>query len=95
VMWKAIIALAAVLAVGDRSRGSAWSTDELRTIESLSIRSLGPPPMDLSNRIADDPRAAALGKSLFFDPRFSSNGYLNDAPRGSCCGSSWPQRNLL
>ena len=26
---------------------------------------------DVTNRYADDPRAAALGKKLFFDPRFS------------------------
>jgi cytochrome c peroxidase len=38
------------------------------------IGSLEPLPPNPSNSVADDPRAAALGKALFFDTRFSSNG---------------------
>jgi cytochrome c peroxidase len=38
----------------------------------------GPPP-DLTNRVADDPRAARLGQRLFFDKRLSSNGELSCA----------------
>ncbi len=44
---------------------------------------LGPlpaqPPADLSNAFADDPAAAALGKKLFFDPRYSGNGSISCA----------------
>jgi len=32
------------------------------------------PPADPTNAFADDPRAAALGRALFFDPRLSASG---------------------
>lgn len=32
------------------------------------------PPADPTNAFADNPRAAALGRALFFDPRLSANG---------------------
>ena len=51
-----------------------WSDEDLGTLRSLSIRAAGPPPPDPSNRFAEDPRAVALGKRLFFDTRLSSNG---------------------
>ena len=51
-----------------------WSDEELAKLRSLWIGSLPPLPVDLSNKYADDPRAAALGQKLFFDWRFSSNG---------------------
>jgi cytochrome c peroxidase len=40
-------------------------------LDTLSPSVLPPPPRDVSNRFADDPRAAALGQALFFDPSFS------------------------
>jgi cytochrome c peroxidase len=54
----------------------AWSSQELATLRSLSLDSLGPVPTDPSNAVADDPRAAALGQALFFDTRFSANGQV-------------------
>jgi cytochrome c peroxidase len=50
-----------------------WSSQEIATLRSLSLASLGPVPADPSNAVADDPRAAALGQALFFDTRFSAN----------------------
>ena len=50
--------------------------DEAR---SMSLGQLGAPPADPSNRWADDPRAAALGKRLFFDARLSANGQVSCA----------------
>jgi cytochrome c peroxidase len=56
-----------------------YSADEIAFIQSLSLDHLGPPPADPSNRVADDPRAAALGKKLFFDARLSRNGKVSCA----------------
>jgi cytochrome c peroxidase len=54
-----------------------WSPQELATLRSLWIGSLGPVPADPSNSVADNPAAAALGKALFFDARFSANGQVS------------------
>jgi len=56
-----------------RDGNTSWSEDELATLRSLWIGSLGPLPADPSNKYADNPKAAALGKKLFFDSRFSGN----------------------
>lgn len=56
-----------------------WSDEELATIKSLWIGNLGQLPPDPSNAYADDPRAADLGLSIFFDTRFSSNGQVSCA----------------
>jgi cytochrome c peroxidase len=44
---------------------------EKALLETLSPSTLPPPPADVSNRFADDARAAALGQKLFFDSSFS------------------------
>ena len=46
----------------------------LRKAFALSLESLEPPPPDPTNRWADNARAAALGRKLFFDERLSGNG---------------------
>jgi len=53
-----------------------WSPGELRRIEGLSIAGLGPPPLDRSNALADDPAAARLGHRLFYDAGLSLNGQV-------------------
>lgn len=53
-----------------------WSEEELRIIASLSLDALPPLPADPSNRVADEPAAAALGHRLYFDTRLSSNGQV-------------------
>ena len=50
-----------------------WTDDERATLRSLWIGSLPPLPVDPSNKYSDNSRAAALGKKLFFDARFSGN----------------------
>ena len=51
-----------------------WSGGDLKQIRSLWIGSLPPLPPDPSDRVADNPRAADLGREIFFDARFSVNG---------------------
>ena len=51
-----------------------WSGAEIQELGSLWIGALEPVPPDPTNRVADDPRAAELGRRLFFDTRMSSNG---------------------
>jgi cytochrome c peroxidase len=68
------------LAIGVAWRATPqWSDLELKKIRSLWIGSLPPLPPDPSNRVADDPRAVELGRQLFFDSRFSANGYVSCA----------------
>lgn len=50
-----------------------WTEQQRRIIRSLSFAELPALPPDPSNRYADDPRAAELGRLIFFDTRFSLN----------------------
>ena len=54
-----------------------WTTSEKKMLQSLSLGSLEKLQPDPSNRFSDDPRAAALGKALFFDARLSGNGKVS------------------
>ena len=54
--------------------GVRWSDAEVEELRTMWIGSLEAPPADLTNRVADDPRAADLGRQLFFDTRLSANG---------------------
>ena len=56
-----------------------WSESELAVMRSLSLTALPPLPNSPSNRVANNPEAAALGRAVFFDPRFSGNGQLSCA----------------
>ncbi|MEW5828569.1 MAG: cytochrome c peroxidase [Chloroflexota bacterium] len=69
-----IVLLAAAVAFWTANRPASWTEAEVDTLRSLWIGSLPPLPPDPSNAYADDPQAAALGRALFFDTRFSSNG---------------------
>ncbi len=53
---------------------TSWNEEELARLRSLWIGSLPALPPDPSNRFADDPAAAELGRALFFDVRFSGDG---------------------
>lgn len=48
-----------------------FSVEERNIIATLAPPALPPPPPDRTNKYADDPQAAKLGRQLFFDPRFS------------------------
>jgi cytochrome c peroxidase len=50
-----------------------WSDQEKAILRSLWIGSLGPLPVDPSNKYSDNPEAAALGRKLFFEDKFSGN----------------------
>ena len=83
----AYAAVLAVLASCDRVP-EPWSVEEVAIIESLSLRMLPPLPPDPTNAVAGDPEAAAFGKQLFFDPRFSANGAV------SCATCHQPERRF-
>lgn len=81
--------------------GETFTDAEKATIASLSLASLPPLPPDPTNKYADDPAAAALGATLFFDQRMSSDGvvacgtchlidrqFQDDLPRGKGIGTT-------
>ena len=80
---KVLVALALVListiVLAAAPRGDRWTAEEAGLVSSLSLRELGPVPADPTNRVADDPRAAELGRKLFFDARLSANGEVSCA----------------
>lgn len=78
-MWRIALAAAALLAVGAQGSRPEWSAGEMQVLRSLWIGTLGPVPADPSNRVADDPSAAALGRALFSDTRLSANGRVSCA----------------
>ncbi len=55
---------------------AGWSQEEVVTLRSLWLGSLPSLPPDPSNAAGDDPRAAELGRRIFFDTRFSANGQI-------------------
>ena len=71
-----VLVLAAPCLAGADDGPAAFSPAELRALHSLWIGNLGPPPDDPSNAYDTDPRAARLGRAIFFDQRFSANGEL-------------------
>lgn len=56
------------------TRAVRWSEAERQALRSFHIDRLGPPPVDPTNRVADDPRAVALGHRLFFARELSGDG---------------------
>jgi cytochrome c peroxidase len=85
-MRKLILIAAAMIMVGVAlfsvwmaRQPAAWTPAELATLRSLSLAALPPVPPDPSNAVAGDSRAAAMGRQIFFDPRFSGNGQVSCA----------------
>lgn len=73
-MIRGLLLSAALSACGEPSPTPAvvttlWTDDELATLQRLRLDSVL--PADATNRWADDPAAAALGRRLFFDPELS------------------------
>jgi cytochrome c peroxidase len=80
ILLTATLLAAAALPAGCLGgQGVPWTPEELQTLRSLSLSALPPLPPDPSNAVADDPRAVALGRQLFFDPRFSANDQVSCA----------------
>jgi cytochrome c peroxidase len=74
--WLALAVALLALARPTVADTAAWTPEELRILRSMWIGTLGPPPDDPSNAYDTDPRAAALGRRLFFDKRLSRNGKI-------------------
>ncbi len=55
------------------ARVDRWTAEELGVLASMRLSQLPAAPPDASNAVEDLPAAAALGKRLFSDARFSSN----------------------
>src|SRR5688572_13674831 len=70
------IALAVLTTVASAAAipDNRWSEEEVAELRTLWLGSLEKLPADPTNRVADDPRAAELGRSLFFDARLSATG---------------------
>lgn len=83
-----LVCAAAVAGAGVVMFSGDWSAEELKQIQSLSLASLPPLKPDPSNRVSDDPAAAALGKALFFDTHLSANGSI------SCASCHKPDRQF-
>src|SRR5882762_3494625 len=83
---RVIAAALAFAALARADDAPAWSPRELRVLGSL--RQDRTPPPSPSNRFADDPRAAALGKRIFFDPGFSESG------KTACATCHQPERHF-
>jgi cytochrome c peroxidase len=78
------LAVAIVLSIATCTVHSATKEDPaLYTADELSAiyghSPLGRLPADPTNRVAENPNAAALGQFLFFDSRFSTNGRISCA----------------
>ena len=78
--------LMVTVALAAAPRADQWTEADAAQLSSMSLRELGPAPADPTNRVADDPRAVALGRKLFFDPNLSANGQV------SCATCHIPER---
>src|SRR5687768_6414169 len=70
----AVLVLLATITTVTASARVGWTGAQLEELRSMSLAELESVPQDPTNRVADDPRAADLGRRLFFDTRLSSNG---------------------
>lgn len=84
----AVIGAGALAAYAAASKSTSWTAEQIEQLRSLSLSELEPLPADPTNRVADDPRAAAFGHRLFFDRRLSSNGQV------SCATCHMPDREF-
>jgi cytochrome c peroxidase len=70
-----------VAAAGAFALSASWPSDfdeaEREMIASLALTALPPLPRDPTNKVADDPAAAAFGATLFFDKRLSRDGTVS------------------
>jgi cytochrome c peroxidase len=74
IVAAAVLLLLATLTTVTASGRGGWTSAQLEELRSMSLAELESLPRDPTNRVADDPRAADLGRRLFFDTRLSANG---------------------
>ncbi len=75
IIWVSLVVIAG-LAVPNTTSATdehIWTEQEKAILRSLWIGSLGPLPVNPSNKYSDNPKAAALGEKLFFEDKFSGN----------------------
>ncbi|MGB5326389.1 MAG: cytochrome-c peroxidase, partial [Pseudomonadales bacterium] len=65
-----------------------WSRADIGKLKRLYLAETLQPPPDPSNRVADDALAAAFGRAIFFDKRFSANGEF------SCASCHQPEKDF-
>lgn len=63
----------------DAALRDGWAPADILTLSTMRISALPPTPADASNAVDQSPAAAALGKRLFNDTRFSRNGAVSCA----------------
>jgi cytochrome c peroxidase len=81
-------AVLATVAIAAAVPDVRWSKEEVAELSTLWVGSLEALPADPTNRVADDRRAAELGRRLFFDTRLSANGQV--ASSMAAIGTSTP-----
>jgi cytochrome c peroxidase len=84
----AALVLLATISTATASGRGGWTNAQLEELRSMALAELEPLPEDPTNRVADDPRAADLGRRLFFDTRLSANG------RVACGTCHQPERGF-
>ena len=82
------LGICALIGLTVSARAPRWTQQERETLRSLTLSSLEPLAADPTNKYGDDPRAAKLGRELFFDTRLSGNGKV------SCASCHAPDRDF-
>jgi cytochrome c peroxidase len=81
------VGLVLVGSLGACTDETTFTEEERETLATFKLAAS--PPANPSNRVADDPRAAMLGKKIFFDKRFSGAlGPANDGVTGGSLGAA-------
>lgn len=89
--FAATLALAVVAALSlltGFTGSDSWTTEDTAALASMSLDKLPPTPRDPSNAVEAAPAAAALGKRLFAEVRFSRNQAV------SCASCHAPDRQF-
>lgn len=68
-----VVLVVVLPALAGFTRGDAWNAEERAVLASMSLDRLPALPRDPSNAVEEVPAAAALGRRLFDDVRFSAN----------------------
>ncbi len=76
--WTLVLAVPALTWPAPKGTRTTYTQAELAAIRRHAAASTQLPP-DPTDRVSDDPRAAALGQFLFFDRRLSANGKFSCA----------------
>jgi len=74
ILSTAVLTILMTIATITASSREGWTSGQIEELRSMSLAELEALPRDLTNRVADDPSAADLGRRLFFDTRLSANG---------------------